>query len=76
MPSLLFAPQHMTSLVSTHAFGRVPTLCMLRMSFQEWLALSFVFVFFLGLHLRHMEVPGQEVVSELQMQAYATAVAT
>ena len=34
------------------------------------------FVFFLGLHLRHMEVCRLEVESELQLLAYTTATAT
>ena len=33
-------------------------------------------VFFLGPHLRHMEVPRLGVESELQLPAYATATAT
>ena len=32
--------------------------------------------FFLQLHLRHMEVPGLGVKSELQLPAYTTATAT
>ena len=36
----------------------------------------FYFVFFLGLHLQHMEVPGLEIESELQLLAYATTTAT
>ena len=32
-----------------------------------------LYFFFLGLHLHHMEVPGLEVESELQLLAYATA---
>ena len=31
---------------------------------------------FLGLHLQHMEVPRLRVESELQLPAYATAIAT
>ena len=38
--------------------------------------LFFVFCPFLGPHLRHMEVPGLGVISELQLLAYATAIAT
>ena len=34
------------------------------------------FFFFLGPHLRHMEVPRLGVESELQLLAYATAIAT
>ena len=34
------------------------------------------FLFFLWLHLRHMEVPGLSVELELQLLAYATATAT
>ena len=34
------------------------------------------FVGFLGLHLRHMEVPGPGAKLELQLSAYATATAT
>ena len=37
---------------------------------------SFFFFFFLGLHLRHMEVPRLGVKSELQPLAYVTAIAT
>ena len=33
-------------------------------------------VFFLGLHLRHLEVPRPGVKSEMQLLAYATATAT
>ena len=33
-------------------------------------------LFFLWLHLQYMEVPGLGVESELQVPAYATAVAT
>ena len=36
----------------------------------------FSFFSFLGLYLRHMEVPGLGVESELQLQAHATATAT
>ena len=36
----------------------------------------FVFVFFLGLHLRHMEVPRLGVEAELQLPAYTTAIVT
>ena len=32
-------------------------------------------LFFLGPHLRHMEVPRLEVKSEMQLQAYSTATA-
>ena len=32
-------------------------------------------LFFLGLHLQHMEVPGRGVKLELQLLAYATATA-
>ena len=35
-----------------------------------------VFFFFLGPHLWHMEVPGLRVESELQLPAYAIAIAT
>ena len=35
-----------------------------------------VVVFFLGLHLWHMGVPGLGVKWELQLQAYATVMAT
>ena len=35
-----------------------------------------VFFFFLGLHQQHMEVPGLEVKSELQLPAHTTAIAT
>ena len=36
----------------------------------------FAFFFFLGLHLRHMEVPRLGVKLELQLLAYTTAIAT
>jgi len=36
----------------------------------------FFFIFFLGLHLRHMEIPGLGVELELQPPAYTTATAT
>ena len=36
----------------------------------------FCFVFFLRLHLRHMEVTGLGVESELQLPAYTTVIAT
>ena len=36
----------------------------------------FFFLFFLGLHPRHMEVPRLGVESELQLLAYTTATAT
>ena len=35
-----------------------------------------IIIFFLGLHLQHMEVPGLGVESELQLLAYTTALAT
>ena len=35
----------------------------------------FIIFFFLGPHLQHMEVPGQGIESELQLQAYATGTA-
>ena len=35
----------------------------------------FFFLFFLGPHYRHMEVPGLGVESELQLLAYATTIA-
>ena len=35
-----------------------------------------IFFFFLGPHLRYMEVPGLGVELELQLLAYATAIAT
>ena len=38
-------------------------------------ALIFAFVVFLGLHLRHIEVPRLGVKSELQLMAYTTATA-
>ena len=36
---------------------------------------SIFFLFFLGLHLQHMEVPRLGVKSELQLPAYSTATA-
>ena len=36
----------------------------------------YLFIVFLGLHLRHMEVPRLGVESELQLLAYTTATAT
>ena len=36
----------------------------------------FSFFFFLQPYLQHMEVPGPEVESELQLPAYATAITT
>ena len=36
----------------------------------------FFFLLFLGLHLRHMEVPRLEVQLELQLLAYTTVTAT
>ena len=38
--------------------------------------MKYVFSFFLGLHLQHMEVPKIGVESELQLPATATATAT
>ena len=35
----------------------------------------FIFFFFLGPHLQHMELPGLGVESELQLLAFATATA-
>ena len=37
---------------------------------------NFLCFVFLGLHLRHMEVPSLGVQSELELSAYATATAT
>ena len=39
------------------------------------LSFFFFFLALLGLHLRHMEVPRQEVKSELQLLAYSTVTA-
>ena len=36
----------------------------------------YLFIVFLGPHLRHMEVPRQGVEVELQLQAYTTVTAT
>ena len=36
----------------------------------------YLFIFFLGPHLRHTEVPRLGVKSDLQLPAYATATAT
>ena len=36
----------------------------------------FFYFIFLGLHLKHMEVPGLKVESEVQLLAYTTATAT
>ena len=45
-------------------------------SFVNILSLNFfVFCLFLGLHLQHMEVPRLGVKLELQLPAYATAIA-
>ena len=38
--------------------------------------LFYLFIYFLGLHPWHVEVPRLGVQSELQLQAYATATAT
>ena len=38
--------------------------------------IRFFFLFFLGLHLQHMDVLRLEVKSELQLQAYDTATTT
>ena len=44
---------------------------------NEWInKREFLFSFFLGLHLRHREVPRLGVVSELQLRAYTTASVT
>ena len=40
------------------------------------LKMSLFLFFFLGLHLRHMDVPRLGVESELQLPAYTTATAT
>ena len=34
-----------------------------------------IIIFFLGLHLQHMEDPGLEVESELQLATYTTIIA-
>ena len=46
--------------------------------FGGFFCFVFIFVFFafLGLHPRHMEVPGLGVKSELRLPAYVTATAT
>ena len=44
--------------------------------FVFWVFFAFVFLPFLGLHPRHVAVPWQGVESELQLAAYATAIAT
>ena len=47
------------------------------MNLSRYLYLFIVFfLFFLGPHLWHMEVPGLGVPLELQLQAYTTATAT
>ena len=47
----------------------------LKLFLLSWKVFVFVFVFaFLGLHSQHMEVPRLRVQSELQPQAYTTAV--
>ena len=38
--------------------------------------LNYYYFFFLRLHLRHMEVPGLAMESELQLPAYTTATVT
>ena len=43
---------------------------------HEFFSIFFFFLFFLGLHLWHMEVPRLGVKSELQLPAYTTATAT
>ena len=40
------------------------------------ITIFFFFFYFLQLHLWHMEIPGLEVKSELQLQAYTIAMAT
>ena len=48
---------------------------------SQWLVSSplprelFIYIFFLGLHQWHMEVPRLRVESELQLPAYTTATA-
>ena len=53
-------------------------ICCFYIHFDEigLLLFCFVFSFFLGLYLQHMEFPGLVVESELQLSAYATAIAT
>ena len=42
---------------------------------SQSLRTPFFFLFFLGLHMRHMEVPKPRVQLELQLPAYTTATA-
>ena len=46
------------------------------LNFQMTKFKTVFFLLFLGPHVRHMEVPGLGVKSELQLPAYATATAT
>ena len=42
---------------------------------KETVVLLFIYLFILGLHLRHMDVPPLGVKLELQLPAYTTAIA-
>ena len=67
MGKLYIFPKHSPqSLTLNHRGGSVP----------KSVVYLFIYLVFLGLHLRHMEVPRLRVKSELQLLAYDTATAT
>ena len=54
--------------ISVPCLCRSPSLCLLELCIEREVSLVFVFFFFLGLHLWHMEVPKLGVESELQLR--------
>ena len=72
--------------LAQHGGLKDPALLQLQLGFNPWprnfymlwcikKVFWFFFLFFLGLHLRHMEVPRLGIKSELQLLVYATATA-